>query len=220
MYNEEDWRNSHFLTASLGTTFSQSILEMECKSIFGGVAFPNERPGFVVVVAMSKDEYPGVQGIAVLDEFESHSMREIVRQCGVLDLQYAPAMWIGDSKNDAARRFIGEMNEDLKSSDGYKNHRRFSLTSTSLLDMEQPYPYFLDTLKELMNPERRKLYLKDSKVISYLTEIESGEIAGLQWGTYPAIEALAFAVIEMRNRKGKGHMTKEEWRELKRKHSF
>jgi hypothetical protein len=48
-----------------------------------------------------------------------------------------------------------------------------------------------------MHPERRRLFLKDSKVANYLGEIEESEITELERGSYPAIEALAFAVIEM-----------------------
>ena len=210
--------NSNFRTAELGHTFSETILDLQCKAVFGAVAFPDRRPGFAVIATMGKDKRCGSYDFALLDEFESSSMRDIVRQCGVLDLKYTPAMWIGDSKNDAADRFIDEMNEDLKSADGYKERRRFYLTSTSLLDIERPYPYILDTLKELLNPERRHLFLKDSKVRSYLAEIETGDVAELAWGAYPAIEALAFVIIEMRDREGKGYMTKEEWRELNREY--
>ncbi|MFC1636932.1 hypothetical protein ACFL5Z_19080, partial [Planctomycetota bacterium] len=40
---------------------------------------------------------------------------------------------------------------------------------------------------------------EDSRVLSYLGEIEGVEIDELELGDYPAIEALAFAVIEMRD---------------------
>ncbi len=62
--------------------------------------------------------------------------------------------------------------------------------------------------------------MKDSKVTRYLAEIEEGDVAELELGAYPAIEALAFAVIEMRDRDGKGHMTKEEWRALKKEYGY
>ena len=44
------------------------------------------------------------------------------------------------------------------------------------------------------------MFLKDSKAANYLSRIEPGEVVDLQLGDYPAIEALAFAVIEMRQR--------------------
>jgi hypothetical protein len=42
------------------------------------------------------------------------------------------------------------------------------------------------------------LFLKDSKTKKYLGEIEPSEVVTLELGDYPAVEALAFAVIEMR----------------------
>jgi len=42
------------------------------------------------------------------------------------------------------------------------------------------------------------LFLKDSKTKNYLGEIEPSEVVTLELGDYPAVEALAFAVIEMR----------------------
>ena len=213
----------NFKTAELGHTFSHQELEIQCKGVHGGVSWPGKRPGFAVVIAMDSAKHLDSHDIYLLDEYESFRIRELVRQCGVLDYKYAPAMWIGDDKNGAADRFIDEMNKDLKLPDStHKQRRCFSLTSTSLLDMERPYPYILDTLKELLNSgqERRQLILKDSKVMRYLAEIEEADVAELELGSYPAIEALAFAVIEMRDRGGKGFMTKEEWRRLKQEHGY
>ena len=118
-------------------------------------------------------------------------MRELVRQCGVLDFKYAPAMWIGDRKNGSAKRFIHEMNEDLKLPDSsHKHRRRFSLTSTSLLDMERPY----------------------------LREIEEGAEVELELGEFPSVEALAFAALE--GKEHTEGMTLEEIHELQRKHGL
>ena len=112
---QRDVANSDFRVTELGHTLSQSALQFQCKSVFGGVAFPDKRPGFAVIVAMGIEKRGDNHDFALLDEFESVSTREIIRQCGVLDCKYAPAMWIGDRRNGAADRFIDEMNEDLKS---------------------------------------------------------------------------------------------------------
>jgi hypothetical protein len=42
------------------------------------------------------------------------------------------------------------------------------------------------------------LFLKDSKTKNYFGEIEPSEVVTPELGDYPAIEALAFAVIELR----------------------
>ncbi len=56
------------------------------------------------------------------------------------------------------------------------------------------------------------MFLKDSKTKDYLGEIEPSEVVTLELGDYPAIEALAFAVIEMRlfGRHGDSHKAKTD----------
>lgn len=67
-----------------------------------------------------------------------------------------------------------------------------------LLEMKPLYPYILSEIKRLLKQDRRRLFLPgDSKIPAYLSGIEADEIPDLQLGDYPAIEALAFAVIEM-----------------------
>lgn len=189
-------------TAKLGE-FSHKELKEQCKAIYGGVAWPGEGPGFAVVIGTDKEKHFDSHDIYLLDEFESMDVRELVRQCGVLDFKYQPKRWIGDNKNDAADRFIREMNDEfadevnenfLSESD----RRRLYVCSTQILDMKCPYQFILAELKQLLNKERRQLFLKDSKIGDYLGGIEPSQISTLEFGAFPAIEALAFAVIEMR----------------------
>jgi len=186
-------------------------LEARYKQIYGAVAFPGKRPGFAVMVGMIHEEHFESHDIYLLDGFESADMRELIRQCGVLDYKYKPELWIGDRLNDAADRFIREMNEEFKSS-----RRRFTLSSTQILDMKQPYSYILPELKRMLNKDHRQLFLEDSKVVDDLGIIEPSQIPEIEFGDFPAVEALAFAVIEMRGR-GKG-MTADEAKEIWNKH--
>ena len=200
-------------TAKLGHPLSRAELAEQCKRIYGGVAWPGKNPGFAVVIAMGREKHFDKHDIYLLDEFESFDTRELVRQCGALDFKYRPDRWVGDTRNDAADRFIRELNAELATPDDlqtlsvldfgrrvtdFSQRRRFSLASTAMLDMEQLYPYVLPQIKGLLDPDRRQLFLKGSKVADYLSGIEPGQIAELQLGDYPAVEALAFAVIEMR----------------------
>ncbi len=62
------------------------------------------------------------------------------------------------------------------------------------------------------------MFLKDSKSLQYLREIEDGAEVELELGEFPTIEALAFAALE-----GKEHtesMTLEEIHALQRKHGM
>jgi len=195
-------------TTKLGTTFSDPSVRAQCAAIWGAVAWPGkEQAGFAIVAAMYREEHLGNYDIYLLDEFESYDVRDLVRQCRVLDMKYeihlydyryrhneALYRWVGDGQHDAASRFIQEINKSQDQS------RRFRLRSTPILEMEHPYHYMLPQIRELLNPKRQQLFIKDSMVWAYLNEIgdKEDQIAHLEIGSYPAIEALGFLVVEMR----------------------
>ena len=186
-------------TAELGHTFTRLELKKECRAICGGVAWPGKRPGFAVVLGMGNDKHFDSYDIYLLDEFESIDTRELVRQCGVLDLKYEPDMWIGDNRNDAADKFIWEMNNERgKPDDSQIKVRCLSICSTQILDMAFPYQYILPELKHMLDIGRRQLFLKSSKTVDSLAAIEPQEISAFEIGEFPAVEALAFAAFEIR----------------------
>ena len=193
-------------TTNLGYSFTYHQLINLFKTIWGAVGLPSKRPGFSVVVGIANQRNLGDYDVILLDEFESFDMRELIRRCGVLDFKYRitandyrggylAGSWVGDFKNDAAARFIQEMNDEQN--DMGRAKRYFGFSPTTMLEMERPYQYVLPQIKEMLNPERRRLLLKDSKVLNYLSQIEEADSASLEPGEFPAIEALAFAVLEM-----------------------
>lgn len=198
-------------TSELGQVFSDKELKQQFKEIYGGVSWQGERPGFAVVLGMDKRQHYDSHDIYLLDEYESFDMRQLVQQCGVLDFKYQPTVWIGDNRNNAADRLIREMNASFSRN---RQEWSFSLSSTTMLKMEDLYHYILSKLKELLDEERRQLFLRDSKILNYLSTIEPSEISDLELGSYPAIEALAFATIEMRKRSKQPCMTLEEIHQL------
>ena len=180
----------------LGHEFTQAELKKQCRAIYGGVSFPGRNPGFAVVIAMDKEKHRDSYDIYLLDETESFDIRELVEKCDVLDQRYEPKIWMGDQNNDGAYPFIRELNAERYE----KQARRYNFHRTPLLDKDHLYPYILAEVKGLLDPEKRQLFLKESKVANYLSGIEPGEVVDLRLGDFPAVEALAFAVIEMNNR--------------------
>ena len=170
----------------LGQTFDTKALKECCKAVYGGVSWPGKRPGFVVVLAVVHSDEPEGWEIHLLDEYESFDMQKLVRQCGLMHSKYEPHMWVGDTTNDSAEEFMYEMRDDSD----------FYLSETDLTEMEPFYPYVLGKLKELLNPEHRRLFLKNSQLLNYMGEIEPGEVSGLERGDFPALEALIYAAVE------------------------
>jgi hypothetical protein len=171
-------------TAPLGRKFTPIELKNQCKAVYGAVAWPGKQPGFVVVLAIVYSQEQDNWQIYLLDEFESFDMQELIRQCVVLNSKYEPCMWVGDTTNDSAEEFMCEMTLG------------FYLSETDLVEMEPFYPYVLGKLKEFLNREHRRLFLKDSKVLNYMAEIERDEEAELKRGDFPALEAVIYATVE------------------------
>lgn len=183
----------------INATYDHLMPTPDRRYIYGGVAWPGKRAGFAIIVLMDDKPHFDSHDVCVLAEFESYSTREIVRQIGVLDNTYMPDRWIGDNRNDAADAFVRELQKD-----GDRDRRRSKLmfVYTSMLEMEYFYRYALDEIKRLTQKERKMLYLKESAVIRYLSEIIDEEmITELKHGDYPAIEALAYAVVTIMKNK-------------------
>lgn len=122
----------------------------------------------------------------------------MVHRCAGLTAKYAPARWVGDNQNGAADRFVQELNaRQAPPVDASEVRPRFYPCGSALLEMEMPYAYILPTLKNLLDKDRRRLFLKDSRIVQCLGEIKGDELHFMEWGEYPAIEALGATIHEL-----------------------
>jgi hypothetical protein len=204
-----DWQTAK--AAELGHAWSREDLKRHFKALCGGISWPSKRPGFVVVAGLSHDRHFETYDVYLLDEFESPDTRELVRRCGLLDYKYEPARWIGDPANGAADRFLRELNDErrVKAPERRESFRPLpgsvdpprlvSVSRPPLLDDPRPYTYILPELKRLLDESGRQLFLKDSRIKDSLAAIDPAEIAEFAFGAYPAVEALASAVLELRD---------------------
>jgi len=176
-------------TADLGHPFTDEDLKEHCKVVVGGIAWPGRQAGFGVILALDINRHWQGGRIYLLDEVKSSGLGELIRMCEGLDLKYHPKFWSGDNKNASAGKFMLDN----------QNNSRFWVSHSSVLDLEQPYPYVLATLKDLLRDDNRRLFLKSSIIAGHLGTIKPEDVASLQVGDHPAIEALAFAVCELKN---------------------
>ncbi len=168
------------------------------KKIYGAVSWPGKRPGFTVIIGQKKEYRLGGHDFVFLDEIEEADIRKLVRACGGFDFFYRPEIWIGDTKNAAADKFIREMNVENKTREKcLEGQRNFILRRSPILDMKNAFDYVYPVLKELLEKDRRRLFLKDSKLQGYMFTPQESDLASIEFGVYPAIEALAFAVLEL-----------------------
>lgn len=168
------------------------------KRIYGGVSWPGKRPGFACIVGQLREQTAKGYEMVFLDECEAGDIRELVYRCGAFDFYYRPEKWIGDPSNPAARNFIFEMNRENKELEkAMEGRRNFVLQKSPLLDLKNSFEYFFPVLKTLLEKDNRRLHLKESKLMSYMYQPQDGDIHTMDWGTFPAIESLVFAVLEL-----------------------
>jgi|GEM_PF-5005683 len=187
-FTQIEW--SEVKAAPLGQTFDVRALKECCKAVRSAVTWQGKNPGFAVVVAMNSFRRFGRtrREIVLLDEVESRDMAELIHKCEALHLKYKPADWYGDPDNAAANRIIQRLNQERQNP--------FSLIRPTIIGMDKPYQFILQSLRPILKPENRELFLKDSQIIDYLGQINEDEETDLELGSFPAIEALSFAALE------------------------
>ena len=187
----------------IGHAWDTHDLHRHFAMIWGGFSLPGKRPGFAVAAGLralhdvtgawygqGRDRH-GFYEVHVLDECEAADLGDLLRGCVALTTKYrVPGWefhWTGDADNAAVRKVLAEMDYP------------FRLHAASLLDIESPYQYMLSAIKEAVREGHKRLFLHGSKATHCLTEIQPEETADLAFGSYPAIEALAFAFTDLRD---------------------
>jgi hypothetical protein len=84
--------------------------------------------------------------------------------------------------------------EPEKCREGYRD---FRMRRSRLLDMNEAIAYTYPVLVQLMESEHRRLFLSEGKTLSYI--LQPGNLKDIQFGDFPAIESLSFAVLELEN---------------------
>ncbi|MEE9365903.1 MAG: hypothetical protein V3W44_04365 [Dehalococcoidales bacterium] len=201
-------------TTEIGRTFSYMELIQATDAVWGGVAWPGpEKQGCVVVLGAGKVRYDDGWQLSVLDEYHSFDVREMVRNILAMDLKYwltrprvdqsgSPCgRWIGDETHDAADTFLAESTYERAPGDrGQLRPRTLRLTSTALIEMDHLYDLLMPKIKAWHSKGHELLYLKKGWVALCLNEftqenVERQEAPSV--GSWPAVEALGYAAVEM-----------------------
>ncbi|MFC1652482.1 hypothetical protein ACFL3F_02070 [Planctomycetota bacterium] len=172
----------------IGEITKQKTLENLFEQIIGAVAWPGENPGFVVVLGISYDWSANGNGICVLDEAESNDMRDLLRECDRLQDLYRLQLWTGDGEDGAYLGFYrGTSDFDVP----------WVYRDPQYEEIDRPYAFLLPHIRKQLNPSDRHLFLRESRTASYLAQVVPTEIHAMNWGAFPAIEALGMGVIEL-----------------------
>ena len=196
-----------------GRTDPEEILPDEknakLRRVFGGVGWAGKvRPGAVIVIGEMSELDHGLNAypIKILDEFETFNLYELVEKMFFFDLYYRkPEMWLSDKENYAGIKLLGELNEKyakIPITKVNQSSREIDLSHSSLVGNDQ-FPYVYSALHRLLSQDKKVLTLGvNSRTRAYLSQVNDEDINTIRTGDYPAIEALAYAAIEL-DRSGK-----------------
>ncbi len=153
--------------------------------IFGGVAWPAVRPGFIVIVGEHKQEHvAGLPQLVVLDEAVEARLWHVVEKAAALRMYYHPESIYTDTGHVAALQFIAE-----------RQGQGLWVEHSLLCAMEGPLGYALPVLKRLLDLGRLGVPKTSLLQGELMTAPVHEDLAKLRLSDYPALAALAFAVL-------------------------
>lgn len=171
------------------------------EAVRGGVAFPGKNPGFAVVAGLRRLRGDNIHEVCLLDEVESDDMGALLRQCAGLGYKYQMDLarqcfeWIGDAKNTAASEICCEIADESQR----RGPGEPVIVSSPITDMGPgAYGYMVSAIKQYATAEHKELFLNESKAELYLQQVKPSDIVDLHFGAFPAIEAVAFVLMDLR----------------------
>lgn len=165
------------------------------KRIYGGLSMPARRPGYCCMVGQTHALNPvGDRELVLLDEAERWDAKELIELASGFDFRYMPERWYGNGKDLVSRTIIRAMNISLE---GDKSGKDFKINHSRVLDNPKPIQYIFPILKTRLEGVCKKLFPANSLIGNYMRQIPDEDVVNLDIGDYPAIESLAFCVLEL-----------------------
>jgi hypothetical protein len=154
--------------------------------IFGAVAWPAVRPGFIVIVGEHRSgRVGGLPLLVLLDEATDGRLWHVVEKAAAFRFYYKPERFYADCRHVAAMQFAADFREG-----------GLVLEHSLLCAMDGPFGYALPILARLHDDTQRLIVPKTSLMYGELKSAPAHEeLAKLRLSDYPAISALAFAVL-------------------------
>jgi len=177
-----------------GTVRFPRKLDAMHSRIFIGAAWPAVRPGYIVVVGEDRMErVVGLPVLHVLDEASDERLWHVVERLAALREYYRPERVLVDAHHVAAMQFAEEYRD-----------RGLRCDHSLLCAMEGPCGYAFPALARLIEVRRLVVPAASRLAGELLTAPRREDAASLRLSDYPAISALAFAVLGLEASRDEG----------------
>lgn len=168
-----------------GTSRFPSERDVEYSRIFAGAAWPAVHRGFVAIVGEHKvQRVLGKPTVVLLDETDDDRLWHVVERLAALTAYYHPESVLVDAQHVAAMQFVEEFRGG-----GLRPDHSFLCT------LDHPWSYALPVLGQ-MTATQRLVVPAGSRLAGELLTVPRHEDPGkLRLSDFPAVAALAFAVL-------------------------
>jgi len=161
------------------------------RRIFGGLAWPGERPGYAVVVGESRFPAVGTKNYHcyLIAEVEEQNLQSLISWCAELAGIYSVQNFYG-RQHTPCIQYLNVRNSTARE----KGLPAFHISYAPYSE-EESIEYQLNILMERLSNEYQTLHLhRESKLPGYLTEVPANRISNATESQFPAVAALGYAV--------------------------
>lgn len=183
------------LTTLMGTQkefFWDPAKPAEYRRVIGGVAFPAEDAGFIVVIAEDYHEDPTLKlrHFRLLDEYEGNNVQALIQKLYDFQNVYAVQNWYGDSENEMMMKFISNFNQKLGTT-----KKGIYISKAMFVRDTHNFKYYAPQIKNLLNKSTKSLHFgQQSQLPGRLSALTAIDVDKTKISSYPAIGALGYAV--------------------------
>lgn len=172
--------------------------------IYGGIAWPGAKPGFLVILGRDKANAPGrdVPMIHELDEMESPDIWTLLEAAARYDNLYYPEKWLlSDIQNQAGMNLLKEMNNHLQTRLPYEmRQRKISATAAPFSESKDALNVWANCTKRNLEANRKLLqFIPGSSIPAYLLQLKNEDAFRAMPTDFPAIAALGMTLQSITN---------------------
>jgi len=159
--------------------------------VFGGLAWPSDKPGFAVIVG--EERFPAIgtkdYHCYLIAEVEEQSLQSLIAWCAELAAIYNVQNFYG-RRHPPCIRYLNVRNREVSE----RGLPEFRVSQTP--NSEDGFiEYHINILLHRLSNEHQTLHLhKDSRLPGYLTAVPANGISTATESQFPAVAALGYAI--------------------------
>lgn len=160
------------------------------KRIVGACVFGNRSA--LVILGMEKvkrpslDQYP----LRVLQYEETSGIEDLILKAMDLQIFFGCDHWLSDTENQAINVILDKLNSERPGKD-------FFFMGAPFLSLSNVFSLYLNSIKRLLNPAKKLLFLNDSGLAAHLRALPEDAVFRGKVEDYPAISALGMVVTQL-----------------------